>query len=270
MKRKSTLAFLLALLLILPLLSLVLTRTKKENDGFKELNPSFEIGYLDNSGNYVKDSKNALYTKNGIKVKENDEIRVSVDFESSIYYQVFYFNVNEELVEVQETTRSKNIYSIPDGVELVRIMILPFVDSSNTDGENVVKWYEEYKYIKQLTIEKKTSVVEDDLPTAEEDTTTDEDVPSIEYKTCTLYGYGEYEIPGEDEPTMVLISNVKYFDNCRWQDILELNSDMFVIDNDLIMFVYNEMYLYYMTYEQEWVEVSISDDFNKDLAYSLE
>lgn len=135
--------------------SMIASCIKQEDDGFDKVNPTFTIGALDEEGAYVKDSKNALYTSKGLEVNPGDEVRITMDFESDVYYQLFYYTNEDDLVKANDISRNTNVYVVPEEVELVRIMILPYHNSDLKEEEQKIGLFDIAKYTTQLSVEVK-------------------------------------------------------------------------------------------------------------------
>ena len=125
----------------------------KDDDGFKEINPKFSVGSLDENGKY-KESKGALYTKNPIELSEGDELTFTLDFDGNIEYQLFYYDVEDTFVSKSEILSEKYNYVAEEDVN-VRVMITPVWSEDVSEEDQEISSYWKWTYTTQLTIELK-------------------------------------------------------------------------------------------------------------------
>ena len=129
---------------------------RKDKDDSKVYHGLYEIGSLDINGEFV-DSKSSIYTTNLI---EFTELKITPDFDSNVSYKVYIYNADNELLSVSDSQIKKwESERYPD-VMYARVVITPNWDSTLKEEDKVIKFYEVYKYSKQLTINVVNSPVE--------------------------------------------------------------------------------------------------------------
>ena len=163
-KRKSkvviTTIALIAILLGAVAGVLVLTRGPKVDEGYVKVDSKFYVGSLDKDGEYVS-SENSIYTKSAFACEES--VKVVVDFDSNVQYQVFFYDDYDKFVSSSEITRKGAEFNVPTGATRARVLITPIWDSTVEAADRVVKWNSINKYAKQLTISVKEVVVEENV-----------------------------------------------------------------------------------------------------------
>lgn len=109
----------------------------------KELNLSYEVGALNSNGEYVED-ESRIYTKEKFAC---DGLKVLLDFDSTINYQVFYYDILDNYVDSTEILDNGYSGISPLNGAYARVVITPL-----NDEDNKVSFLEKYKYGNQLTI----------------------------------------------------------------------------------------------------------------------
>ena len=130
----------------------------------EKINLTYEVGGLNDLGKYVEDD-GTLYTKNAFECKG---LTIDIDFDSNVQYQVFFYTEDDVFVESTEVLTDDYKIDVEDeSITHARIEITPNWDMLEVkkDDDQVIKWYETYKYSKQL----KVSVDKDQSPVEVED-----------------------------------------------------------------------------------------------------
>lgn len=155
MKKKS-IKILLLVLGIIGALALVtgivaLTgRGDKADDGFELVKAEFERGGLTDDGIYVE-TKSSIYTKNSFEVGEG--IKVKLEFDSKVKYQVYFYTENDKFVEAsEEYTTSQSVLPASETGTHARIVVTPIWDADVKADDQVIGYFEVNKYAKNLTI----------------------------------------------------------------------------------------------------------------------
>lgn len=111
----------------------------------KEVNPSFSVGALDSSGEYVK-SDESIYTKKSFACR-GLSIELDEEFEGS--YQVYFYDEDDEFVKASgEYTKSHDFAKeLPGEATHARLLVTPELEK----GEEL-NWYKAVKYARKLTV----------------------------------------------------------------------------------------------------------------------
>lgn len=113
----------------------------------KTINPVFEVGALSEVGKFVESNK-SIYTKESFEAKG---LEVLLDFDSSIVYQVYWYDdLGEFAYKSEELSKSHKFYAPAN--HTARIEVSPVWDSTLEDEDKEIKWYNVLDYTKQLEI----------------------------------------------------------------------------------------------------------------------
>ena len=155
-KVKRILSIVLGIAVLAGAIALVANLVKPKNDdnGLKEIHPTFEVGGLNETGEFV-DIKESLYTKKAI---EYSELKVSLDFDADVTYQLFYYDADDKFVSASEVLTKGHTEVLKNETKFVRILVTP-VYADATDEDKEIKWYEIRNYAKQLTISTKVNEI---------------------------------------------------------------------------------------------------------------
>lgn len=151
-KTKRILSIVLGFVLLFGAIALVVNLVKPKNDELKEIHPTFEVGGLDENGDFV-DTKESLYTKKAI---EYNELKVAIDFDANIQYQLFYYDEDDKFVSTSEVF-TKGHTEESEETKYVRVLITPVYDKDATEEDKEIKWHEVFGYANQLTISTKVN-----------------------------------------------------------------------------------------------------------------
>lgn len=151
-KTKRILSIVLGFVLLFGAIALVVNLVKPKNDELKEIHPTFEVGGLDENGDFV-DTKESLYTKKAI---EYNELKVAIDFDANIQYQLFYYDEDDNFVSTSEVF-TKGHTETSEETKYVRVLITPVYADDVEDEDKEIKWHEVFGYANQLTISTKVN-----------------------------------------------------------------------------------------------------------------
>ena len=130
----------------------------KDSDGYVQVEPKFSIGGLSATGAYVETNA-SLYTKEAI---EADSVRVKLEFDSNVNYQLFFYDENGNFVSATTSLASGSTNeTLPDGATCFRIMITPVWGEDVDEDDQKVTILNKYSFEMQITV----SIVE---PAADE------------------------------------------------------------------------------------------------------
>ena len=147
---KNVVSAVLAIAILLGVASLIGGLTRADDEERVKVHPTFSVGGLNEVGKYVE-SEGTLYTKEAFECQGLD---IDVDFEKTIYYEVFFYTAKGEFLSSTEKTNENSSPSLPENATHARIVITPDWDllEITKEKEQVVKWYEVAKYANQLEI----------------------------------------------------------------------------------------------------------------------
>ena len=139
--------------------SLIKNVAEDKESTTEKINLTYEVGGLNDLGKYVEDD-GTLYTKNAFECKG---LTIDIDFDTNVSYQVFFYTEDDVFVESTDVLTDDYKIDVEDeNITHARIEITPNWDMLEVekDEDQVIKWYETYKYSKQL----KVSVDKDQNP----------------------------------------------------------------------------------------------------------
>ncbi len=110
----------------------------------------FTIGGLTEIGTY-EETNETLYTKEAIEI--DDAFRVKLTFDSTIKYQVFFYDELDTFIESTEVYTASSNPIIPEGATHFRVEITPIWDAELKADERVISVFDIHKYAKQLKVE---------------------------------------------------------------------------------------------------------------------
>lgn len=115
---------------------------KADEDGLVKVHLNYDIGGLDSNGEY-EETDESIYTK---KAFESQGLKVEVDFDSNIDYEIFFYDQYGEFISSTGKLEKNFDGETPLVASHARIEITPKED------EDGIKWYEKSGYANQLTI----------------------------------------------------------------------------------------------------------------------
>lgn len=151
-KRKSkndTMSVIIALVLIvITVLGLINIDTRPDENGKIKISPTFTVGGLTSYGKYLESEK-SIYTEEYFACKG---LEIKLDFESTIQYQIFYYDKNGSYLQSSGLLENSFSNAIPETAYYARIVISPTFEGIINEKDKKVRWYEVVKYSKQITI----------------------------------------------------------------------------------------------------------------------
>lgn len=122
----------------------------KNEDGYEKVAVKYEIGGLTDSGKYEEGEK-TLYTKAGFDV-EDKTIFADIDFDSTISYQIFYYDENDDFVSKSEVMTVDYTAEVPEGAVFARVEITPIWSADTEKDEQKVTWLNKGGFADQLKL----------------------------------------------------------------------------------------------------------------------
>ncbi len=123
----------------------------KADKEYDRVRLSYDVGGLNETGKYVE-TKLSLYTKNGFEC-ENKAIRISPKFDSSISYEVHFYDDEENNVGEAVIGTETQIIEAPEGATHARIEITPIWGDDVKEADKDLSFLDTYKYARQLVVE---------------------------------------------------------------------------------------------------------------------
>ena len=147
---KNVVSAVLAIAILLGVASLIGGLTRADDDERVKVHPTFSVGGLNEVGKYVE-SEGTIYTKEAF---ECQGLKVELDFEKTIYYEVFFYTEMGEFLSSTAKTNENSMPELPVGATHARIVITPDWEllEIKKEKEKVIKWYEIAKYANQITL----------------------------------------------------------------------------------------------------------------------
>ena len=147
---KNVVSAVLAIAILLGVASLIGGLTRADDEERVKVHPTFSVGGLNEEGKYIEDD-GTIYTKEAF---ECQGLKIDLDFEKTICYEVYFYDENGNFLSSTEKTNENSKPVLPDGATHARIVITPdweLLEVKNTK-DRVVKWYEVAKYANQVEI----------------------------------------------------------------------------------------------------------------------
>lgn len=117
-------------------------------DDTKVIRPTFEVGGLDDVGQYKK-TESSIYTKNSFECLG---LEIKLDFDSNVKYQVYFYDSLDKFVSHTEVHEESVIIEVPENVTYARLVVIPVWGSDVKQNDRVCHWYDTYKYANALEI----------------------------------------------------------------------------------------------------------------------
>ena len=111
------------------------------------IHPTFEVGGLDTNGKYVE-CEDTLFTPDAIKF---NEFSIKLDFKSDMKYQLYFYDVDDELLFKTEM-RDRYYEYITEKAKYVRVLLEPTWDKDVKEEDKKINVLEKVKLVNQVTI----------------------------------------------------------------------------------------------------------------------
>ena len=121
----------------------------RADEGYDLVKVEFERGALDTVGEHTE-TKGSIYTKEAFEC--GSEVRIKLDFDSNVTYQLFFYDENEDFVESSDELMKTTTVSAPDGAVYCRLVVTPEWDADVDKDDQIVRLWNVNKYAKQLTV----------------------------------------------------------------------------------------------------------------------
>lgn len=144
-KRKDTIKWIVVFVLIALLICGVtcICVSLANNNKTKTLGTlDYEIGALDETGKYVKDTS-SIVSKKYLSV---DDMKIEIKKDANVTYKVYFFDKNEKFISADSAANSADyVGTVPENATLFKVVITPTKDAE-------VSTLEIDDYAKQLTV----------------------------------------------------------------------------------------------------------------------
>ena len=123
---------------------------KKADEEMEVIKLEYEVGGLNSTGEH-EITEGSIYTKEAFKCQG---LTVKPEFDSSVKYQIFFYDELGEFVSATEVMQNAYNSAIPELAVEARIEITPdwsLLGVTDSD-EQIVKWYQVNKYAKQIEV----------------------------------------------------------------------------------------------------------------------
>ena len=148
-KTKRILPIILIVAAVLLVAAVFTIGRNRADDGYDLVRVEFDRGALDTVGEHTK-TKESIYTKEAFEC--GSEVRVKLDFDSSVTYQIFFYDENDSFVETTQEYEKTATVSAPEGAVYARIVVTPEWDADVDKDDQIVRLWNVRKYAKQLTV----------------------------------------------------------------------------------------------------------------------
>ena len=147
---KNVVSAVLAIAILLGVASLIGGLTRADDEERVKVHPTFSVGGLNEVGKYVE-SEGTIYTKEAF---ECQGLKIELDFEKTIFYEVFFYDENGEFLFSTDKSNENSIPEFPLRATHARIVITPDWEllEVKTESKQKVKWYEVAKYVNQIEV----------------------------------------------------------------------------------------------------------------------
>ena len=221
---------------------------EKQDTELKTIIPMFEVGGLKDIDGKYEDTEKTIYTKQAFECKG---LEITLDFDNTINYQVFYYEDDGDFISATEVIGDNQDLVVPDMATHARLEITPKWSEMGEDYKKVedqkIKWYEVSKYANQINVKvNKEQVV---------------------LLSFGLTGYSEEYQDFGDEVT------VFYEPGMTWGEWVNSEYNTLGITDELMIPQMEGYYLCYGVYEnEEWVKnvyMKSSDIIDNKLNYTF-
>ena len=158
--------------LVFAAVSLLINAFNKNDDDFEKARLTWSVGGLDSKGAFVKSETDSL-TSDPVKIEEG--IRIVVDFDKTVKYNVLFYDENHiyvgamssEATSENVTLTRSGIDELGDGFDDAVYFRVTLIDIEEDDG--YITWFEKQelkKYVKVYTRKEAAAEVETTTTTA--------------------------------------------------------------------------------------------------------
>ena len=150
-KIKKILLIAVSAILLLGVTAMIvgLTGRAKADEGYELVDLAFERGSLDENGKYVE-SKAFIYTKTAFDC--DGEIKIKLDFESNVNYQVYFYDVEDHFVESTEEFDGSETVAVPENATCARLVVSPIWDADVDEDDKTINVWQVNGLAGQLTV----------------------------------------------------------------------------------------------------------------------
>ena len=148
-KTKRILPIILIVAAVLLVAAVFTIGRNRADDGYDLVRVEFDRGALDTVGEYTE-TKESIYTKEAFEC--GSEVRVKLDFDSNVTYQIFFYDEDDSFVETTQEYEKTATVSAPEGAVYARIVVTPEWDADVDKDDQIVRLWNVRKYAKQLTV----------------------------------------------------------------------------------------------------------------------
>lgn len=129
------------------------TLVEKHDTELKTIIPIFEVGGLKDIDGKYEETEKTIYTKKAFECKG---LEITLDFDNTIKYQVFYYEDDGDFISATEVISDNQDLVVPDMATHARLEITPKWSEMGEDYKKVedqkIKWYEVSKYANQINV----------------------------------------------------------------------------------------------------------------------
>ena len=132
----------------------------KNDEDLRTQRVTFNVGGLNENGKYAE-SENSLYTKKSFDCKG---LKIELDFDADIEYQVFFYDENDNFVESSERLSSGQTFEDVEDHVKARIVIYPNWNDVKVEDQKI-NIFNKVTYTSQMKILVAKEQVVDEVPT---------------------------------------------------------------------------------------------------------
>ena len=143
-----------AVVLVLAIVALLMNVFNKNDGEFDKAHLSWSVGGLDESGTFVKNETDSL-TSDPVKIEEG--IRIVVDFDKTVTYNIAFYDENHIHVGYMNEATSENVTltreaidKLGGGYEDAVYFRVTLIDIEEDDG--YITWFEKQKLKNYITV----------------------------------------------------------------------------------------------------------------------
>lgn len=143
MRIRNIILGIVGLVTIIGAFALVSNLIGTRDEEYKEVNVSYTLGGLDENGK-VKDDEYSMYSE---LIDDFESVRITMDFDNQIEYQLFYYDENNVFLDSSEVMSANSVHNRETlGKSNFRIVI-------RTTDDTKLNFINKFKYANQLKVE---------------------------------------------------------------------------------------------------------------------